>query len=282
MTDVGQRIFCRVTATNASGSAQAFSNVVGPVAAGGGVWTPADLPGLIAWYKADAGVYSDAGTTLATDGQRVAQWNDQSGDGYHLIAPTPSVDGFFYRTDGFGTGLPAIESTVTTMPGMATLADTVAIGGGNILCSFVVTRPMAGMLANCRLASYVGNGLTLANDYADLGSAILFMAVSAAATADVTAMNNSNTLAASPITQGTKYRIGSVFNGTNHEVYVNNVASGSPVVYAGPLTSPGRLSVGIPGSSWIGFFAELVFTNIVPSTGDRSSLDTYFSTKWGL
>lgn len=46
MTDVGQKIFCRVTATNASGSAQAFSNVVGPVVAGapvgGSTWDPAN------------------------------------------------------------------------------------------------------------------------------------------------------------------------------------------------------------------------------------------------
>lgn len=33
--DVGATIFCRVTATNASGSAQAFSNTVGPVSAAG-------------------------------------------------------------------------------------------------------------------------------------------------------------------------------------------------------------------------------------------------------
>ena len=34
--DVGATVFCRVTATNAIGSAQAFSNAVGPVAAAGG------------------------------------------------------------------------------------------------------------------------------------------------------------------------------------------------------------------------------------------------------
>ena len=33
------------------------------------------------WFKADAGVYSDAGTTPATNGQTVEQWNDQSGRG---------------------------------------------------------------------------------------------------------------------------------------------------------------------------------------------------------
>ncbi|MBL7892551.1 MAG: hypothetical protein JNL63_07970, partial [Bacteroidia bacterium] len=32
------------------------------------------------WLKADANVYSDAGTTLAVDGSLVQQWNDKSGN----------------------------------------------------------------------------------------------------------------------------------------------------------------------------------------------------------
>jgi len=45
MTDVGKYLLCRVTATNPTGSAQAFSNVVGPVVAApsaGSTWNPAD------------------------------------------------------------------------------------------------------------------------------------------------------------------------------------------------------------------------------------------------
>lgn len=45
MTDVGKYLLCRVTASNPTGSAQAFSNVVGPVVAASGsgsTWNPAD------------------------------------------------------------------------------------------------------------------------------------------------------------------------------------------------------------------------------------------------
>lgn len=44
MTDVGKSLFCRVTATNAAGSASADSNTVGPVtaAATGTTWDPAN------------------------------------------------------------------------------------------------------------------------------------------------------------------------------------------------------------------------------------------------
>src|SRR5580692_2641587 len=49
---------------------------------------PPAVSGLQLWLKADAGVYSDAGTTLATNGQTVQQWNDQSGNGRHATQAT--------------------------------------------------------------------------------------------------------------------------------------------------------------------------------------------------
>jgi Concanavalin A-like lectin/glucanases superfamily len=44
--------------------------------------TFAQIPtsGNVLWLKADAAVYTDAGVTAATNGQTVAQWNDQSGN----------------------------------------------------------------------------------------------------------------------------------------------------------------------------------------------------------
>jgi len=40
------------------------------------------ITGCTGWWKADAGVYVDAGVTLATNGQTVQQWNDQIGTGH--------------------------------------------------------------------------------------------------------------------------------------------------------------------------------------------------------
>jgi len=45
----------------------------------GGTWTPASA-GALFWFAADQQVYTDAGTTLATNGQTVQQWNDLSGN----------------------------------------------------------------------------------------------------------------------------------------------------------------------------------------------------------
>ena len=54
--DLGADIYCKVTATNASGTANADSNTVGPVTAV--VVSAPALTNLWCWLKADAGVYT--------------------------------------------------------------------------------------------------------------------------------------------------------------------------------------------------------------------------------
>jgi hypothetical protein len=51
---------------------------------------PATILGsmLYGYWEASSGVYSDAGSTLATNGQTVQQWNDQSGNGRHWSQAT--------------------------------------------------------------------------------------------------------------------------------------------------------------------------------------------------
>jgi hypothetical protein len=46
-------------------------------------FNPLSISGCTLWLKGDAGVYHDSGVTLATNGQSVQQWNDQSGSGHH-------------------------------------------------------------------------------------------------------------------------------------------------------------------------------------------------------
>ncbi len=62
--------------------------------------------GPVLWLKADAEVYTDAGTTLATDGQSVQQWNDQSGNGNHVTQTTTINKPAFKSPDA--TARPAI------------------------------------------------------------------------------------------------------------------------------------------------------------------------------
>lgn len=83
-----------------------FSGMIGPAAGGGGS-DPGGISGLLFWFKADAGVFSDAGSTAANNGDTVQQWNDQSGNAIHASQAT-SGSRPTYRTNQIN-GLPAID-----------------------------------------------------------------------------------------------------------------------------------------------------------------------------
>jgi hypothetical protein len=69
--------------------------------------SPDDIPDLLIWFKADEDVFIDTGSTLATNGQTVQQWNDQSGNAIHASQGT-SGDRPTYRTNQINS-LPAVD-----------------------------------------------------------------------------------------------------------------------------------------------------------------------------
>lgn len=54
--------------------------------------------GIEYWYKSDAGVFSDAGVTGSTNGGAVQQWNDQSGNNYHVTQTTLANKPTYYNS----------------------------------------------------------------------------------------------------------------------------------------------------------------------------------------
>ncbi|MCG8330514.1 MAG: hypothetical protein MI974_22645, partial [Chitinophagales bacterium] len=75
----------------ATGNTSELSNTTTGVVQGGVVNAPGGVTTALAhWSKADMDVFSDAGTTPATDGNSVQQWNDQSGQSLHLSQTTAS------------------------------------------------------------------------------------------------------------------------------------------------------------------------------------------------
>ncbi len=63
------------------------------------VWSPADLPSLVAWYKADQ--------ISLSDGDPVAQWDDLSGNTRHLVQATGAAKPT-YKT-AIVNGLPVVR-----------------------------------------------------------------------------------------------------------------------------------------------------------------------------
>ena len=58
--------------------------------ASGGGDSPPITADLQVYYNPEVDAYSDAGTTLAVDGDNVRQWNDQSGNG-NTFKPNNSI-----------------------------------------------------------------------------------------------------------------------------------------------------------------------------------------------
>ena len=90
---------------------------------GGTITAPAAGPAttnLWTWLKADAGVYSDAGTTPATNGGTVQQWNDSHTGARHFAQATAG-NRPTWVTNAINTTLPALrfDPTVVDTPATA-------------------------------------------------------------------------------------------------------------------------------------------------------------------
>lgn len=270
--DIGFMIKCTVTATNIAGAVPQDSNAVGPITAGSG-WTPAALgSALKAWYKADAGVYVDAGVTPATDGQTVRQWNDQSGNGYHMVQATAG-NRPTYDTTGFN-GLPAL-----VLSGAAQRMDTgevVMRGSGGSMSIFVVCQMGSSTTYYGRLIVYLGTGET--GDYSDSHSCIAIGRQSTDNTILVYRILGVKSTAL--IDVDTNYRLGSIFDGADNTLYVNNDAA-TPVASGGTFNSPGTIGISY-ANEWAGPIAEIIVTNTALTPTERNQLDDYFTEKWGL
>ncbi|RMG96173.1 MAG: hypothetical protein D6706_10620, partial [Chloroflexi bacterium] len=90
----------------------------------GGAFSPADIPGLQLWLRADAGVWQDSvgGTPAVNDGDVVGAWEDQSGNGNHATQATTTNKPIYWtnvvngkpvvRFDGVDDDLALSSSTI--------------------------------------------------------------------------------------------------------------------------------------------------------------------------
>jgi len=236
-------------------------------------WTPANLPSLIGWWKADANVYNDAGSTLATNGQTVQQWSDQSGVGNHLVQAT-SGERPTFNTNQLN-GLPGIAC------GGWLNQLTLSLGGTTASC-YVVAKHTTG--GNGRIVTFAATG---GPDYDGDTDAIFFYLPS---DTTVTGFRN-GAKSNGTVATGTPYVLGSIFDGTNHTMYINGTAQ-SAVGSTGTFGSTGGLGVGDSpdsppstasgGSPMNGMVFEIVLTTAAIGSTDRTNLATYFNGRWGV
>lgn len=239
----------------------------------GGTFNPLGY-GPTGWWKADAGVYSDAGSTLAVDTNTVQQWNDQSGNGRNLSQGTAGSRPT-YRTNQLN-GLPVIRFGGATdddrLTGAA-MSNFFASQGKTIFVVYKRTANAAGGLIGDEgegsvLIQYTSNGTTSSNFHRDSGG-----------------FDGPQTVAA---TAGSFNIMSFMHDTTNFYTGVNDTRTSSLASTASGASNSlaGALNVGDRSTTAHNFLdgdiAEILFFNSALSESQRQNIERYLAHKYSL
>jgi lysophospholipase L1-like esterase/predicted secreted protein len=238
-------------------------------------WLPTDMPGLVAWYRADTGVWSDDGITPASEGEPVAQWSDLSGNQRHLRVTHGAP---LFQSRGFNLK-PTLRFSAEEASGMsAALAGMGALSSWSVVGQ-LIDDALGLNRNNGRALSYVGV-TSVGDDFDSPGSAGVL------ARDGLTAgmRTDHNLISYNQITIGysTSYRFLKIFNGTTVKAYVNNIERDSDTLSL-TLDASGELGVGSPPNTpahWCGPISEVVITNTALTEEERRELDLYLYDRW--
>jgi hypothetical protein len=234
----------------------------------------------VLWLKANAGVYNNAGTTLASNGDNVQQWNDYSGNSDHA-SQTTAANRPNYVTNSIN-GNPVIRYTA----GNADLLMSTTVGTGNAASIWAVASYSSLPSSNpgVLVAAPAGSGTSVAP-----GNKTIGIWVSNAAGTRVWGrgiQSNSTSLDISQVTTlntNTRYIINNMYNGsTSINQFINNNAAGN-VAYNGTLSSWSDVTIGRQGTeTWNGDIAEVIMYNTFVNSAQKNIIDNYLSAKYNI
>lgn len=241
---------------------------------GGTVLQPNQITGLQGWWKADAGVYSDAGVTLAVDGNTVQQWNDSSGNSRNLSQATAGSRPT-YKTS-IVNGLPVVRFGGATdddrMTGAA-MSNFFASQGKTIFVVYKRTANVGGALVgdegeNSVLVQYGSSGTTANNFHKDSGGfdGPQTTAANAGSFNIMTYMHDTSNF----------------YTGVNdtRTASLTSTASGASNSLAGALNIGDRSTTS--HNFLDGDIAEITFYNVALSEASRQQIETYLATKYAV
>ncbi len=104
-----------ITTLYNAGTALTFAGMGGVVGGGTAVADPTVITGCKLWQKSDTGVYKDAGSTPSAHGDKILQWNDQSGNSNHLTHADDADVGKYYSVSSDKRVIFSPESASTRM-----------------------------------------------------------------------------------------------------------------------------------------------------------------------
>ncbi|MBT4360857.1 MAG: DUF2341 domain-containing protein [Candidatus Marinimicrobia bacterium] len=251
---------------------------------------PATVADLELWLNGNADVFNDlAGTIPATEGQTIALWKDQSGNGHDFI----NDDGNPLARIGVAglNSANAIEFSGTGGESMVDEAGEAYINGLTGFTSFFVVQSYStgtdkGFMTT-RNADKGDKEFTIRYDATgDNGSASDVIKV--AIGADVT----SNEKESSQNAQTTDAQIICVDwnSGSVYDLYLNGVLNNpsfSGIPPNAPLVNARRFKIGVgaedtPPGGWDGLMSEVIFYTRHLSEFERSIVEEYLSDKYSL
>ena len=211
---------------------------------------------------------ADRSTLTMNDQLRVTQWRDKSGLGNH-----GSNVGTIQLTSRIG-GLPAM-----TYPGTASTYFTgTLVNSGTTLTAFSVFLMNSSSYTVARILSLARPG---ANDF---NSALNTAAIQRNA-GNFSAYRNGTTLGSITATFGSAVQVASLYNGTNHTIYLNGTA-GTSVNTSGSFGYSNYEVGGSFGEENLvplnGSIGEVLTYNRALSTTERQQIEGYLAWKWGL
>lgn len=228
------------------------------------------------WLKADAGVYNDAGITLATNTQTVRQWNDQSLNGKNFEEITAGLKPTF-RTSVIN-GFPTVR-----FDGSDDRLSNLTITSGSTATFYAVVNYSSTPSPNPGILQGSPAGLLLSTGANDK---VVGMWVSNANRPWGRGIQTNNTSCnisqVATTSTATNYIIESHYTGTAINQSVNATASGT-VAYNGTLKSWTEFAIGRQGTeTWAGDIAEVIAFNTSLNSAQRIIVQNYLAAKYGI
>ena len=246
---------------------------------GGATFSPLSIPGLKVWLKADASTFQTvAGVAAVADADPVGEWKDQSGGANNA---TQATAGFrpTLRTN-VQNGRPVVRADGSDdVLSLGTNVPALAINGDLTVLAVIrkTTVSVYGAFLGYQAAAGTNNSYEVRYDNADPAKLELVHADAAGAETFTSTTN---------LTNNTWYLLEVVRNGTAISFFVNRVAAGTGTATKTPTSTAGSVgAVFDRGTSSIFFpgdLAELLLYGAALSAGDRTKVETYLNSRWGV
>lgn len=236
---------------------------------GGSSFSPLSLSPAL-WLKADAGAYTDAGTTLATDTQTVQQWNDQSGNSTNASQGNGSLRAAWIASGQNGLPVLRFDGTDDTMSATPS-------GATGYHAFFVAKNTRAGATTDYQL-DWRNTG--------DGGTAVLANLFNDGTTQSNRSRNNANTVVTATVATGRG--AWHIYEGSWDGASLSSVGdgtAGTPQSFSG-ATTVNQLGIcaQAPAAGGAAYFqgdvGEIILYSSALSAGNAALVRAYLKARW--